>query len=29
MEAMDRIDQIWELVKDDAPFDNYHGKMDS
>ena len=26
-EAVQRIDDIWEMVKDVAPFDNYHGEM--
>jgi aflatoxin B1 aldehyde reductase len=26
-EALKKIDEIWELVKNEAPFDNYHGKM--
>ncbi len=26
-ETARRIDEIWELVKDVAPFDNYHGVM--
>lgn len=28
-EALEMIDGIWELVKADAPFDNYHGNIKS